>query len=56
MVVFEAQNTFVSTRQVLDAYLIANEAIDYKMRGSGSGSNSGILCKFDIKKAFDNVN
>ena len=36
----------------MDATLVANEAIDsWKQR-----SNAGLVCKLDIKKAYDNVN
>ncbi|RVW69424.1 hypothetical protein CK203_061775 [Vitis vinifera] len=38
--------------QILDAALVANEAIDsWKRR-----SNVGLVCKLDIEKAYDNVN
>ena len=42
---------FVEGRQILDAMLIANEAID-----SILNSNEWvILCKLDIEKAYDHV-
>lgn len=48
-VVSRSQNAFMEGRQILDASLIANETIDSMQKGNGGG----ILCKFDIKKAYD---
>ncbi|RVW93853.1 Zinc finger CCCH domain-containing protein 37 [Vitis vinifera] len=42
-VVFSAQNTFVEGRQILDAALIANEAIDSLLKRN----ESRVLCKLD---------
>ena len=50
-VVSKAQGAFVEGRQILDAVLIANEAIDVVLKKN----ENGILCKLDIKKAYDNV-
>ena len=50
-VVSKAQGAFVEGRQVLDAVLIANEAIDSVLKNN----KNGILCKLDIKKAYDSV-
>ncbi|RVW44886.1 hypothetical protein CK203_109627 [Vitis vinifera] len=38
-------------RQILDAVLITNEAIDSVMKKN----ENGIMCKLDIEKAYDNV-
>ena len=48
----KAQNAFVEGRQILDASLIANEVIDSMTRRK----EKGILCKFDVEKAYDKLN
>ena len=45
-VVSKAQRAFVEGRQILDAVLIANEAIDSTLKNN----ESGILCKLDIER------
>ena len=50
-VVSKAQGAFVEGRKILDAVLIANEAIDSGMKNN----ENEIMCKLDIKKAYDNV-
>ena len=39
-------------RQILDAFLIANEAIDSMTRRK----EKGILCKLDVEKNYNNLN
>ena len=40
------QNAFVEGRQIVDAALIANEAIDSLLKRN----ESGVLCKLDLEK------
>ena len=47
-----AQNAFVEGRQILDASLIANEVIDSMLKKK----EKWVLCKLDIKKAYDKIN
>ncbi|RVW91131.1 hypothetical protein CK203_039967 [Vitis vinifera] len=45
-------NAFVMGRQILDASLIANEAIDLWQKRK----EKGVICKLDIEKAYDSMN
>ncbi|RVW52750.1 putative ribonuclease H protein [Vitis vinifera] len=51
-VVSIAQNAFVMGRQILDAFLIANEVIDSWQKKKAKG----LICKLDIEKAYDSIN
>ena len=46
------QNAFVEGRQILDAFLVANETIDPSLKAD----SSGVICQLDIEKAYDHVN
>ncbi|WMV25761.1 hypothetical protein MTR67_019146 [Solanum verrucosum] len=46
------QMAFIKGRQIMDAVLVANEAIDSRVQQT----KPGILCKLDIEKAYDHVN
>ena len=47
-----SQNAFVEGRQIHDAALIANEAVDSMLRRD----DGGVVCKLDIEKAYDHLN
>ena len=47
--VSKSQNTFVEGRQILDTVLITNEDINSMLKSN----DCDVLCKFDIKKAYE---
>ncbi|RVW63723.1 putative ribonuclease H protein [Vitis vinifera] len=51
-VVSEPQKCICEGRQILYAVLIANEVVDSRLKSN----QGGVLCKLDIKKAYDHVN
>ena len=50
-VVSKAQNAFVDRVQILDAMLVANEAVDSVLRSN----KRAVVCKLDIEKVYDHV-
>ena len=51
LTISQSQNAFVERRQILDTMLIANEAVDSILRRK----ENRLLCKLDIKKAYDHI-
>lgn len=50
-IISENQKAFVEGQQILDASLIANEAVDSMLKCK----EAGLVCKLDIEKAFDHM-
>ncbi|XP_026384917.1 uncharacterized protein LOC113280517 [Papaver somniferum] len=46
------QCSYTEGRKIIDGTLVANELVDSRLRSG----NDGIVCKIDLKKAFDRIN
>ena len=51
-VISNFQNAFIKGKQILDAVLIASEAIDSRLKSN----LSNLVLKINIKKAYDYIN
>lgn len=51
-VVYKFQNAFVKGKQILNAALVANEAIDTTLKSNFTE----VICKLYIEKAYNYVN
>jgi hypothetical protein len=49
--ILETQNAFIRGCQIVGSILIANECIDSHLKSS----KPGVLCKLDLKKAYDHA-
>jgi hypothetical protein len=51
-IISNPHNAFIRSRQILDTVLIDNKCLDIRIWLE----DPGMLCKLDIKKAYDNIN